>query len=236
MKVLMIDVGGTHVKLMASGHEGYRKIPSGPKLSAATMVRKVKEALEGWDYEAVTIGFPGVVSNGKLVHEPYNLGGGWLKHDFKKSLKAPVRFINDAAMQALANYEKGRMLFLGLGTSTGCAIVVDDVVVPMEVGRLRLSSGRQFLEELNKEALKRRGRKKWLASVHEAVNILQDLFTPDDTVLGGGNSKEVDPLPKGCRQRHNQTAFLGALRLWPGADMYAESYGSSWRIVQRKKK
>lgn len=236
MKVLMIDVGGTNVKLMASGHEGFRKVPSGPELTAAKMVREVKKALEDWKYEAVTIGFPGLVADGKPAREPLNLGGGWLKFDFKKAFKAPVRFINDAAMQALANYHEGRMLFLGLGTSTGCAVVVDDVIVPMEVGTLCLPNGKMFMERLTDEARQRQGKKKWLKSVYPAIENLRNVFSPDDIVLGGGNAKDVDPLPPGCRIRDNQAAFLGATRMWPGADMLAEPYGSSWRITRSKKK
>lgn len=236
MKVLMIDVGGTNVKLMASGHEGFRKVPSGPELTAAKMVREVKKALEDWKYEAVTIGFPGLVAEGKPAREPLNLGGGWLKFDFKKAFKAPVRFINDAAMQALANYHEGRMLFLGLGTSTGCAVVVDDVIVPMEVGTLCLPNGKMFMERLTDEARQRQGKKKWLKSVYPAIENLRNVFSPDDIVLGGGNAKDVDPLPPGCRIRDNQAAFLGATRMWPGADMLAEPYGSSWRITRSKKK
>lgn len=232
----MIDVGGTNVKLMASGHEGFRKVPSGPELTAAKMVREVKKALEDWKYEAVTIGFPGLVAEGKPAREPLNLGGGWLKFDFKKAFKAPVRFINDAAMQALANYHEGRMLFLGLGTSTGCAVVVDDVIVPMEVGTLCLPNGKMFMERLTDEARQRQGKKKWLKSVYPAIENLRNVFSPDDIVLGGGNAKDVDPLPPGCRIRDNQAAFLGATRMWPGADMLAEPYGSSWRITRSKKK
>jgi polyphosphate glucokinase len=236
MKVLMIDVGGTNVKLMASGHEGFRKVPSGKELTAARMVKEVLAALEDWKYEAVTIGFPGLVADGKPVREPLNLGGGWLKYDFKKAFKAPVRFINDAAMQALANYKEGRMLFLGLGTSTGCAMVVDDVVIPLEIGMLRLPDGKAFMEKLTDEARQEQGRKKWLRSVYPAIEMLREVFTPDDIVIGGGNAKDVDPLPEGCRVRDNQAAFLGATRLWSGADILAEPYGTSWRIIRDKKK
>lgn len=233
MKVLMIDVGGTNVKLMASGHEGFRKVPSGPKMTAATMAKEVLAAIDDWQYEAVTIGYPGLVADGKPVREPWNVGGGWLRYDFKKAFKAPVRFINDAAMQALANYHEGRMLFLGFGTSTGCALVVDDVVVPLEVGSLRLKNGKRFMDCLTDEARTRLGKKRWLHFVYPAIEMLQDVFTPDDIVIGGGNASDVDPLPKGCRIRDNQDAFLGATRLWKGADLLAEPHGTSWRIVRR---
>lgn len=236
MKVLMLDVGGTNVKLMASGHEEVRKVPSGQKLTAAQMAKEVREALEDWSYDAVTIGFPGLVADGRPVREPLNLGGGWMKYDYEKAFKAPVRFINDAAMQALANYHEGRMLFLGLGTSTGCAVVVDEVVIPLEVGKLNLPNGKRFIDCLTDEVREVKGRKRWLRAVYPAIEQLREVFTPDDIVIGGGNAKDVDPLPPGCRIRDNKTAFVGATRLWPGADMLAEPYGTSWRITRPKKK
>lgn len=233
MKILMIDVGGTNVKLMASGHEGRRKVPSGPKLTAAQMVREVIKATEDWEYEAISMGYPSLVNDGRPAREPLNLGGGWLNFDYEKAFKRPVRFINDAAMQALASYQKGRMLFLGFGTSTGAAIIVDDVVIPLEIGMLRLTRRTHFMDALGNAARQANGRKRWLKSAYEAIEMMQDVFRPEDTVIGGGNGKEIDPLPKGCRWRDNQAAFTGATRLWPGADMIAEPYGSSWRI--RKK-
>lgn len=234
MNILMIDVGGTNIKLMASGHEGWRKVPSGPKLTAAHMVREVLKATEDWTYEAITLGYPGLVEDGEPAREPLNLGGGWMKYDYEKAFEKPVRFINDAAMQALANYETGRMLFFGLGTSTGATIIVDDVVIPMEVGMLYLSKGARFLERLDDEMRDKYGQKKWLKSVNEAVEILRDVYKPHDIVLGGGNAKHVDPLPAGCRFRDNQRAFIGATRMWPGADMLVEPYGTSWRIKRKK--
>lgn len=235
MKVLMIDVGGTNVKMMASGHEGFRKVPSGDKLTAAQMAREVKKVTQDWQYDAVTIGFPGLVADGKPIRDPLNLGGGWVKFDYKKAFKVPVRFINDAAMQALANYKEGRLLFLGFGTSTGCAIVVDNVIVPLEVGMLCLPDGKRFTERLTDEKRQKNGRKKWLRSVYPAIEMLRDVFIPDDIVLGGGNSDEIEPLPEGCRRKDNQSAFLGATRLWKGADMLAEPHGTSWHITYKKK-
>lgn len=234
MKVLMIDVGGTNVKLMASGHEGVRKVPSGNKLTAARMAREVLKATADWRYDAITLGYPGLVADGKPLREPLNLGGGWLKFDYRKAFRKPVRFINDAAMQALANYEGGRLLFLGLGTSTGSAMIVDDVVIPLEIGMLCLPTGHRFMDRLNDKVLDLRGRKKWLRDVYAAIEILRDVFKPDEIVLGGGNAKYIDPVPAACRVRDNQTAFVGASRLWPGADMIAESYGTSLRIRKRK--
>jgi polyphosphate glucokinase len=234
MKVLMIDVGGTNVKLMAAGHEGFRKVPSGPKLTAGQMAKLVLKATADWEYEAVSIGYPSLVADGKPAREPLNLGGGWLNFDYQKAFKRPVRFINDAAMQALASYEQGRTLFLGFGTSTGATLVVDHVIVPLEVGMLRLPDGKRFIDRLTDAERQRRGRKKWLRSVYPAIEMLRDVFKPDDIILGGGNAKDIDPLPPGCRIQHNQGAFIGAMRLWPGADMLAEPYGTSWRIKERK--
>lgn len=238
MKVLMLDIGGTNVKLMASGHEGFRKVPSGPELTAARMAREVKAALMDWSYDAVTIGFPGLVADGRPVREPLNLGGGWLRYDYEKAFKAPVRFINDAAMQALAHYESGRLLFLGFGTSTGCALVADDVIVPLEVGCLRLPNGRRFMDCLTDDVREKVGRGRWLKNAYPAIEMLREVFTPDVTVLGGGNAKDIDPLPEGCMVRDNQEAFTGACRLWPGTGtgMLAEAHGSSWRIRHTAKK
>lgn len=236
MKILMLDVGGTNVKLMASGHEGRRKVPSGPKLTASQMVKEVLKATKDWEYEAISLGYPGLVSEGKPAREPLNLGGGWLNYDYKKAFKKPVRFINDAAMQALASYEGGRMLFLGFGTSIGATIIVDDVIMPFEIGMLRLTRRARFMDRLTDEAFKREGRKLWRRSAYEAIEIMRDVFKPDDTVLGGGNASEIDPLPKGCRIRDNQAAFTGAIRLWPGADMLAEPHGTSWRIHKKGKR
>jgi polyphosphate glucokinase len=230
----MIDVGGTNVKLMASGHEGFRKVPSGRKLTAAQMAKEVLKATKDWKYDAVTIGFPGLVADGKIVSEPLNLGGGWLNFDYRKAFRKPVRFINDASMQALATYEAGRMLFLGFGTSTGATVIVDDVIVPLEVGMLCLPDGRRFIDRLTDDVKKRRGRRKWQKSAQDAIEMLRDVFKPDDIVLGGGNAKSIDPLPAGCRVQDNQGAFRGACRLWPGADMLAEAYGTSWRIRKHK--
>src|ERR1700722_8536149 len=165
MKILMIDVGGTNVKLMASGHEGRRKVRSGPKLTAAQMAKEALRATEDWEFEAISLGFPGLVGDGRPAREPENLGGGWVNFDYKKAFGKPVRFINDAAMQALASYETGRMLFLGFGTSTGATVIVDDVILPFEIGTLRLTRSARFMDRLSKEAYKRDGVKKWLRSV-----------------------------------------------------------------------
>lgn len=235
MKVLMIDVGGTNVKLMASGHEGFRKIPSGRTLTAAKMVKAVLSATADWKYEVISLGFPGLVRDGKIARNPLNLAGGWLDFDFEKAFKKPVRIINDAAMQALANYESGRLLFVGLGTSVGATIIADDTVVPLEIGSMPLSKSEAFMDRLSDAAMSSGGKRRWQKSVNRAVELLRDIFWPDHFKLGGGNAKHIDPLPPGCERGDNQDAFRGALRLWPGADMIAETQTTTLRITRRPK-
>ncbi|MGB8170271.1 MAG: ROK family protein [Chthoniobacteraceae bacterium] len=231
----MIDVGGTNVKLMASGHEGFRKFPSGRSLTAAKMVKGVLAATEDWEYEGISLGFPGLVREGRVARNPLNLGGGWMDFDFEKAFKRPVRTINDAAMQALATYDSGRLLFLGLGTSVGATVIADDTVVPLEIGIMPLSKSEAFMDRLSKEALDTLGKRRWQKSVMRAVALLRDIFWPDHFKLGGGNAKHIDPLPEGCERGDNQDAFRGAIRLWPGADMLAEAQTTTWRITRRAK-
>lgn len=234
-KVLMIDVGGTSVKLMASGHEGYRKFPSGRTMTGARMVKGVLEATEDWTYDVITLGFPGIVRDGVVARNPLNLGGGWVDFDYEKAFKKPVRIINDAAMQALASYESGRMLFLGLGTSVGATLIVDDTIVPLEIGLIPLSKSEAFMDRLSKEALNTNGKRRWQRSVQRAVALLQDIFFPDVFQIGGGNAKYVDPLPDKCERGGNQDSFKGAIRLWPGADMLAEPLTTTWRLKRTAK-
>ena len=228
----MVDIGGTTAKCMASRQEGLVKIPTGDRFTPQRLMRELHKATKEWRYDVVTLGYPGVVVDGRPAGEPANLGGGWMRFDFRKAFNKPVRIINDAAMQALAGYEKGRMLYLGFGTSVGGALVVDHVVVPLEVGLLRLSSGKTLVEDLDKKVLEKRGQKRWQRRVAAAVTMLREVFQPDDIVLGGGNAKYIDPLPKGCRTTANQDAFRGAVRLWPGADMVATPHGTSWRLAE----
>ena len=233
MKVLMIDVGGTNVKLMASGHEGFRKCASGRSMTGAKMVKSVLAATEDWDYEAVSLGFPGIVRDGRVARNPGNLAGGWVDFDFEKAFKKPVRIINDAAMQALARYETGRMLFVGLGTSVGAALIADDTIVPLEIGIMRLSKSEGFMDRLSKEALDTLGKARWQKSVTRALAVLRDVFWPDHIALGGGNARYLEPVPEGCERGDNQDAFRGAIRLWPGADMIAEPLVTTWRIKRK---
>ena len=214
MKVLVIDVGGTNVKLLASGQSEPRKVPSGPDLTAARMVKDVREATEGWKYDAITIGYPGGVLNGAIQKEPVNLGGGWVGFNFAKAFGMPVKLINDAAMQALGSYQGGRMLFLGLGTGLGTTLFLDGFLVPMEGGHLPYRKQRSFEDYVGEKGMRRLGRKKWQECVEEVVAILRACFMVDDVVLGGGNSRKLDPVPPGTRLGDNRNAFVGGFRLW----------------------
>jgi len=230
MNVLMVDVGGTNVKVMAC-HEGeMRTMSSGEKLTASGMVRGVLELASDLEFDRVSLGFPGLVENGKPVREPPNLGDGWVDFDYSKAFGKPVRCINDAAMQALGNYVSGRLLFLGLGTSIGATVIVDDVVVPIEVGLIKLTRKQRLMDRLAKVALKRDGQEHWTEAVIEAVELLQNVVKPDETVLGGGNARFVDPLPANCRCVDNRSAYIGAQRLWEGSDLFASACATSWRI------
>ena len=228
----MIDVGGSNVKLMASGQEEVRKFRSGTQLTARQMVSKTIETAADWKFDAISIGFPGLIANGQPVREPLNLGKGWVAFNYEAAFGRPVRLINDAALQALAAYDGGRMLFVGFGTSIGSTLIVDDTVIPLELGLLRLGKRQTFVDRLSDVALERDGRKKWQRAVGTAIAILQDAFWPTDTVIGGGNAKLLDPMPHACRRTANQEAFGGAIRLWKGADMIAEPRGTSW-IIRR---
>jgi polyphosphate glucokinase len=230
MNVLMVDVGGTNVKVMACYEGEMRRMPSGEKLTASEMVRGVLELASDLEFDRVSLGFPGLVEHGKPVLEPPNLGDGWVDFDFAKAFGKPVRIINDAAMQALGNYSTGRLLFLGLGTSIGTAVIVDDIVVPIEVGLTKLTRKERLMDRLSKVALKRDGQEHWTEAVVEAVELLQNVFKPDETVLGGGNARLVDPLPANCRCVDNRSAYVGAQRLWEDSDLFARACPTSWQI------
>jgi polyphosphate glucokinase len=218
MKILVIDVGGSHVKVLATGRKTPVKLPSGPDLTARTMVRRVRKAVAGWRYDAISIGYPGAVLHGKPVSEPRNLGGGWVGFDFRKAFGRPVRIINDAAMQALGSYKGGCMLFLGLGTGLGSALIIDGVLEPMELAHLPYKKGRSYEEYVGKAGLKRLGKKKWRRSVDDVVAKLKTALEADDVVVGGGNAKLLDSPPAGARLGANANAFLGGYRLWKDDD------------------
>ena len=214
MDILVIDVGGTHVKALATGRKKPLEIRSGPKMTAKEMVLGIRQATTGWQYDVVSIGYPGPVLHGKPVSEPRHLGDGWVGFDFKKAFGCPVRIVNDAAMQALGSYKRGRMLFLGLGTGLGSAFIVDGVLEPMELAHLPYKKGRTYEDYVGKAALKRFGKKKWRRYVADVVTRLKAALEADDVVVGGGNAKSLRTLPKGVRLGSNANAFTGGYRLW----------------------
>jgi len=214
MKVLVIDVGGTHVKVLATGKRAHRQVESGPTMTAEQMVAAVKQLAVDWTYEAVSIGYPGPVVHDRPLHEPYNMGGGWVGFDFRTAFGCPVRLINDAAMQALGSYNGGRLLFLGLGTGLGSAMVVDGIVQPMELGHLPYKNGRTYEDYVGLHGLKRLGKKRWRQHVLVVIEKLQAALEPDDVVIGGGNAKRLTELPIGCRLGDNANAFVGGFQLW----------------------
>ena len=214
MKILVIDVGGTHVKLRATGHRGRVEIPSGPKMTARDMVAAVRHQSAGWAYDAVTIGYPGAVLHGRIASEPHNLGSGWVGFDFKKALHRPVKIVNDAAMQALGSYEGKRMLFLGLGTGLGSAMIVDGVLEPMELAHLPYKKGRTYEDYVGLAGLQRLGKKKWRRHVDDVVEKLKTALEADYVVLGGGNARLLKKLPPSSRLGDNDNAFRGGYRFW----------------------
>jgi polyphosphate glucokinase len=213
MKILVIDVGGTHVKVLATG-QPEQKIPSGPEMTPEQMAAAVREATARWNYEAISIGYPGPVVHGRPIAEPHNLGPGWVGFDYAKAFGKPVKIVNDAALQALGCYEEGRMLFLGLGTGLGSAMVVDGALEPMELAHLPYRKGRTYEDYVGLRGLKRLGKKKWRRHVAEVVELLKTAVEADDVVLGGGNAKLLDELPAGARLGDETCAFRGGLRLW----------------------
>ncbi len=213
MKVLTIDIGGTNVKLLASGETEPRRFPSGPQLSPERMIAGVGEAAAGWEYEVVSIGYPGPVRDGVPVGEPFNLAGGWVAFDYAAAFGRPVKLVNDAALQALGSYEGGKMLFLGLGTGLGSAMVIGGVLAPMEIAHLPYKKG-TFEDYVGLRGLERRGKQKWREAVGDVVARLRDALLPDYVVLGGGNVKKLKTLPDGARAGDNANAFLGGFRLW----------------------
>lgn len=216
--ILVIDIGGSHVKFRMGPHGEIRKFASGPHMTAATMARKVRKLARDLPYEAVSIGYPGLVLCGRIATEPFNLGHGWVGHDFEKAFGRPVRVINDATMQALGGYVGGRMLFLGLGTGLGATFILDGVVEPMEIGHMPYEHGRTFEDYAGERGRRRLGNKKWRKVVANVVTQLEEVLEVDYVVIGGGNAKRLKVLPERARLGDNLNAFTGGLRIWIGRD------------------
>jgi polyphosphate glucokinase len=213
-RILVLDVGGSHVKLRVGDRGTPKKFVTGPKMSAAEMTKAVRKLVDPDDYDAVSIGYPGMVIRGRIAAEPFNLGKGWLGFDFEKALEKPVRIINDAAMQAVGSYAGGRMLFLGLGTGMGATLILDGVVEPMEFGHLPYKNGRTYEQHVGERGLERLGKKKWRKEVDAVVAQLSHALEVDYTVLGGGNARLLKRLPKGARAGANSNAMTGGRLIW----------------------
>lgn len=229
-RVLMIDVGGTHVKLQDGIHSPTQRFDSGQELTPQALVDAVRKFAKDAEYDVVSIGYPGVVRNGEIAEEPGNLGTGWVGFEFASALDHPVRIINDAGLQALAAYRGGRMLFVGLGTGTAGALALDGVVAPLELGELRLTRADTLADCLADQSLEEFGEDWWRDQVKEALAMLQRVFRPDEIVVGGGNARLLGELPQGQRKFKNEQAYLGALRLWGHHGVRAFAQGSSWRF------
>jgi polyphosphate glucokinase len=211
--ILAIDIGGTHVKILASGQTHNRKIASGPRMTAQQMADGVRKLARGWAYDVVSVGFPGPVLHGRAVAEPHNLGPGWTGFDFASAFGVPVKVVNDAAMQALGSYRGGRMLFLGLGTGLGSAMIVNGAIEPMELGHLPYKKG-TYEDYIGEKGLEHVGKKRWRKLVKDVIERLIAATEPEDVVIGGGNLVHLKKLPKGCRAGDNAYAFVGGFRMW----------------------
>jgi predicted NBD/HSP70 family sugar kinase len=239
MKVLAVDVGGTKIKALASGQLEPRKAVSGRGLTPNRMVELVRDLAHGWEFEAISIGYPGLVGPTGPRSEPGNLGAGWVGFDYAAAFDHPVKITNDAAMQALGSYEGGRMLFLGLGTGLGSALIAENVIIPLELGRLTFRRRQTLGEALGRAALKKSGKPAWKRRVNEIATTLMVAFVADYVVLGGGNAKLMKVPPPGCRMGHNLTAFRGGFRLWGldgvpvlGADHLDKAApAAEWRLI-----
>jgi len=227
LKILVLDIGGTHIKFAASDHEDLCKYPSGPQMTAAEMVDRLLKLTRDWRYDVVSIGYPGVVRGGAPAREPHNLGAGWVGFDFAAAFRRPVRILNDAAMQALGDYAGGKMLFLGLGTGLGSALVVDGIAVPMELGHLPRCKGRNYESYLGNQGRKRLGNKKWRAEVLQVANDFRNALLPDEIVLGGGNAHRLKQLPPHTRLGEELAAIRGGLCLWETPGRKSEGVGSA---------
>lgn len=213
MKVLVVDIGGTHVKIMATGQKVHRQFDSGPAMTPRQLLSEVRKLTADWHYDVLSVGYPGPVLHNRPISDPWNLGKGWAGFDFGKAFKCPARVVNDAAMQALGSYQRGKMLFLGLGTGLGSALVVNGVVEPMELGHLPYKKA-TFEDYVGLRGLEKYGKKQWRRYVADVVKHLVAALEPDEVVLGGGNARKLKKLPLVCRVGNNVNAFIGGFRLW----------------------
>lgn len=233
MDVLVIDIGGSHVKLRVSGTAETRRFDSGPHLTPKALVDLVHDAAADWPYGVISIGYPGAVHARGPREEPGNLAGGWVGFDFSEAFGKPVRIVNDAVMQALGAYDDGRMLFLGLGTGLGSALITEHVVVPLELGDLPYGDGATMADHLGRSGLEAHGRDAWVKDVGEVTRVLRDAFAADYVVLGGGNAEHVEPLPQGARRGGNEDAFTGGVRLWEEmVEPHDRRPPRVWRVVR----
>lgn len=232
LRVLVVDIGGTRVKMIATGASEPRRFKSGRDLVPQLLVREVKRHSAGWRYDVITLGYPGGVTGEHPSAEPGNLGHGWVGFDFAAAFGRPVRIVNDAALQALGGYDGGRMLFLGLGTGLGSAIVSERVIIGCELGCLPYSRHETLAERLGRAGRRRHGQKRWQRSVERVVPKLKEAFAADYVVLGGGNAKNVDPLPEGATRGHNDDAFSGGFRLWQDiVEPHDRPPPPVWRVI-----
>ncbi|HXJ60886.1 MAG TPA: ROK family protein [Verrucomicrobiae bacterium] len=232
MNVLVIDIGGTHVKVLATGKHAHREFDSGRALTPKRMVSGVRKIVADWKYDVVSIGYPGPVLQNRPVAEPWNLAKGWCGFNFERAFNRPVKIVNDAAMQALGSYKRGKMLFLGLGTGLGSALIVDGIVEPMELGHLPYKKA-TFEDYVGIRGLEKYGKKKWRRHVADVVQRLVAAIEPDEVVLGGGNTKKLNKLPSGCRAGDNANAFRGGFRLWEKAAA-RKSFASPKRLPKQR--
>ena len=212
--MLVVDVGGSHVKVRVSNRLDVRQFESGPQMTASRMVAGVHKLVGDWTYDVVSIGYPGIVIHGKIVIEPHNLGRGWVGFDFRRALGRPTRVINDAAMQAIGSYQGGRMLFLGLGTGLGSAMIVEGIVESMELAHMHYKKGRTYEDDVGDRGRRRLGSRKWRRAVNKVVETLRRALEADYVVLGGGNARKLKKMPQGARLGNNDFAFLGGFRMW----------------------
>lgn len=230
-RILVLDVGGSHIKFRMGLRGPIRRLVSGTHMTAADMAREVRKLTRNLPYQAVSIGYPGLVLRGRIAAEPYNLGPGWVGYDFEKALGRPVRVINDATMQALGSYEGGRMLFLGLGTGLGATLILDGTVEPMEIGHMPYKRGRTFEDYVGERGRESLGNKKWRKAVAEVVARLKEVLEADYVVLGGGNALRLKELPEGARLGDNLNAFKGGLQMWRSDDRLAVSFARHQRAA-----